>query len=103
MCLIRQLNHYNTPEQIYTDQGLEEQIQEYKTLNPVVAAQDPLTLTQTDTGFKVEGSMQAGENQTGRVRLYWDTKETDTISMAVDFLDSEGNHQTVSGDLTVFR
>ena len=101
MCLIRQLNHYNTPEQIYTDQGIEEQIQEYQTLNPVVAAQDPLTLTQTDTGFMVEGSMQAGENQTGRVRLYWDTKETDTISMAVDFLDSEGNHQTVSGDYTL--
>lgn len=91
----------NTSEQIYTDQGLEEQIREYQTLNPKITAQDALNLTQTDNGFAVDGNMQAGENQTGRVRLYWDTKETDTISMAVDFMDSEGNHQTVSGDYTL--
>ena len=34
MCLIRQLNHYNTPEQIYTDQGLEEQIETFSADHP---------------------------------------------------------------------
>ena len=88
----------NTPEQIYVEQGLEERVTSYQMLNAPVTEENALNLASTEQGFAIDGTMSAGKNKTGRVRIYWSTMSTDTIPMELTFTDSDGAQQTISGE-----
>ena len=88
----------NTPEQIYVEQGLEESVTSYQMLNAPVTEENALNLASMEQGFAIDGTMGAGKNKTGRVRIYWSTMSTDTIPMELTFTDSDGAQQTISGE-----
>ena len=88
----------NTPEQIYVEQGLEERISIYQTLNAQVKENKALSLNITEQGFVINGAMSVGKKQTGRVRIYWNTEDEAAIPMELNFIDSEGNQQAEKGE-----
>lgn len=91
----------NEPEQIYVAQGLSEDISSYHKLVPNVISQEALSLVQTEQGFQINGVMSAENNRTGRIRLYWSDKISDTISMELIFINDEGVQQPASGEFVL--
>lgn len=91
------------PEQIYVDGDLAEKITSYQKLEPEITDQAPITVTMTETGFVMTGAMSAGKNNTGRIRIYWSSIETNPLQLGICFTDSEGVQQVFSGEFLVYE
>ncbi len=90
-----------SPDEVYADQELNEDITEYSKLDPEIASIDPLDMVETENGIAIAGEISAGENKTNRVRLYLSDSVEESIPVDLAFTDSEGTTESYSGNYAV--
>ena len=91
----------NDPEQIFVKKGLNEQITSCQKLEPKIVARKDLNLVRTEQGYQIDGELNATEDKTGRVRLYFVNSVENEVFLEIKFTDSNGEQQSYKGDFTV--
>lgn len=90
-----------SPDEVYADQALNENVTEYSKLEPEIASIDSLDIKETENGIAIAGEISAGENKTNRVRLYLSDSVEESIPVDLAFTDSEGTTESYSGNYAV--
>lgn len=76
-------------EQIYVDQGFQNQKDLLPSFEPEISKKSQLLYTPVDNGVDLQGWLGAGESRTGRVRLYFSGSLPDTVKLQLTFVENE--------------
>lgn len=91
------------PEQIFVDQKLINSEYPVQKLDAAVVRQEDLELVREGDEIMLEGNLCAGDEMTGRVRVYIDALQGDVLPLELVFVADEKNTQAYNGDFRINR